>query len=104
MSFLTPLTEDCCQVMWANEEKDTCLAEGAAVPQLGKEAGPPPPTFQLGWNSWGCSNSGGLPASSWAPLALTFASISLVELGDGLADLPRAGLVHIRSNGNPAPH
>jgi len=41
MSFLTPLTEDCCQVKWANEEKDTCLAEGAAVPQLGTEAGPP---------------------------------------------------------------
>ena len=48
MSFLTPLTEDCCQVMWANEEKDTCLAEGAAVPQLGKEAGPPPPPSSLG--------------------------------------------------------
>lgn len=66
------------------------------MPQLG--------TFQLGWNSWGCSDSGGLPASSWAPLALTFASISLVKLGDGLADLPRAGLVHISSKGNPAPH
>lgn len=66
------------------------------MPQLG--------AFQLGWNSWGCSDSGGLQASSWAPLALIFASISLVKLGDGLADLPRAGLMHISSKGNPAPH
>lgn len=79
MSFLTPLTEDCCQVKWANGGEGHLSGGG------------------------GCSDSGGLPASFWASLALTFASISLVELGDGLADLPRAGLVHISSKGNPAP-